>query len=254
MKVLYKAIVLLFALSTLVGCAGLNQAGTGRTVTDAPENTTGSSTAQVSSAMTTTTAPPTTINYDLPEFYSSDEYKELFPIRNDLVWYFSRNGNDKYPIGHYIYYLGISEYPTYYPKQMSYLLFYYDYDKLDPELKEYWKEHKFAVCVYFKLIGEGNFATEEDETARKAFLEAEEDYFESLGIEVIRNHTEYANEVGHMYIVIAITGEQLETWSKDGYEMEYYAYKAFPFETRLENEHYCLSIAYYDELGMYEEE
>ncbi len=94
MKKQIKAVVLLLAVSTLVGCADLNQSGTGTQAAKISEQ----STTPVPMAEQTKPDPEPGSLYDLKEetleeltasvsaYYHSGVYQNRFPVRNDLIW------------------------------------------------------------------------------------------------------------------------------------------------------------------------
>lgn len=261
MKVLYKAIVLLFALSTLVGCAGLNQIGVeNRTEIDTAAGTTGVSTTQTSSAPITKEPP---VDDTDMAYYQSAEYKSRFPVRSDLVWNLDPEYQYDYGIGVFPFWLCEGT-PWGGKRLFVYSSEVWQWESLtgktlhEEYLRDYGAyltDHKFVVKVYVCGVVEdmsyddypGDYynATElgiTDDATREAFLKVEEDHFESLGYEVIRNHSVYHDRWGD-FILVAMNLPEAEALGE-----------SLDFNTRVENEMYVLTIPEYSELGMYEEE
>lgn len=277
MKYVTQIIALMVILSALIGCTeasvGGNTESTNTTGQSEDIKTTGS---QTTSSVGTVEKP--TVEETAADYYQSAEYKAKFPVRNDLVWceYIEDVGYDAefYPINYYnlflcegtqwkedlllvdvnMEYYGVSDDSYIIPKTR---------DSICADYRNYLTDHKFVVEVLVVGLTDevsdnvypGDAYNEEvfgitDDESRMAFLKEEENYFESLGYEIVRDHSIY-HDIWGDFILIAMNFAELDSLmaTQTNSETGYVAFKA-----RLENEMYVLTIPKYSELGMYEEE
>ncbi|MGM9636498.1 MAG: hypothetical protein ACI3YK_00770 [Eubacteriales bacterium] len=280
LAVVLIAFMLAVMLSVLAGCTeGVanhsygNQ--TGKTASDQVEET------SRNLGTVTTTTSSAEMDHEIPAeewasvYYQSDEYKNKYPAQSDLAWCSDSEDNDVkiYPIDVFpfwlcegtswkedqiLIYINMSYYRT-----SNSVLIAGTRNDYDAATRAYFTDHKFAVKVY--IIGltdevsedvyPGSYYNEEvfgitDDASRMEFLREEENYFESLGYEIIRNHTVY-HDYGGDFILIAMNFTELDSLvvSQPDRDTEYVS-----FEARLDNEMYVMTIPYYSELGMYEAE
>lgn len=280
MKNIIRMITLAVMLSVLAGCTeGVANHGNGNQTGGAVSDQVGETSQNLEKGTTATTSAET--DHQIPaeewayHYFQSDEYKKKYPARSDLAWCSDLGDNDVeiYPIENFpfglcegtswkedqlLIYINISYYRT-----SNSVLIAGTRNDYDAATRAYFTDHKFAVKVY--IIGltdevsedvyPGSYYNEEvfgitDDASRMEFLREEENYFESLGYEIIRNHTVYHDDWGD-FILIAMDFTELDSLivSQPDSDTEYVS-----FEARLDNEMYVMTIPYYSELGMYEAE
>lgn len=267
MKSLTRGFPFLLALTMLVGCADLTQAGNPDSKEDGFQNS-NSSKAEVSTTAPTTKENP--IDKSDLSYYQSDAYKTECPVRNDLVWYTDIEYMDAYGIGVFPFWLCEG---TPWGGQRLFVVSsdVWNWENLEgktpseqylADFGRYLTDHKFVAKVY--ICGVADAMDEDtypgdrynadalgitDDATRTAVLKQEEDHFESLGYEVIRNHSVNHDIYGDFILVALTLPEAIQLDAKKTDDN----YFDFSFNTRIENEMYVLTIPVYSELGMYEE-